>query len=369
MNQSPQYSIIVPFHSNERLLRFCLKTLLATVPSEIEKIVVLNNHRTDELPADIDSSNFRVIRREQSLGYSHAVNTGARVARGKTLIFCDADSFYAGDWFSALTSFHRKTPNVGLASSRLLDPRTGRVLDFGVAFTKYNAPHPQRDTRANHPAVNRTRSVQAACSANMIIDADLFSRVGMFDEELNNAYMDLDLCLRLKTRGKDCWVTSQSTAFHRGDSANTYRGGYWADVKALFAAKNAERIKHDMEDYFRESLTSFRNSHGFAPEYLLIDLSSVIDRAWHYEMLGGYVELVSIYDYSPVERDLSHLSLIDHLGLNVLESRVRLLYFVDRFISLQANRMWLDMRPRADDLIIDRNANVMLLSEVVNGTR
>jgi GT2 family glycosyltransferase len=369
MIQSSHYSVIVPFHSNERLLRFCLKTLLTTVPPDVEKIVVLNNHRAEELPADINTSHFRVIRHDESLGYSHAVNAGASVARGQTLIFCDADTFYAGNWFSALTHFHRNTPNLGLASSRLLDPRTGRVLDFGIAFTKYNAPHPQRDVLADHPSVARPRLVQAACSANMIIEADLFSRVGMFDEELHNAYMDLDLCLRLKGLGRDCWVVSQSTAFHRGDSARTHRGAYWADVKAMFASKNAGRIEQDMHRYFRESLTSFQSSHGFASGYLLIDLSSVIDRAWHYDLLREYVELISVYDYSPVARDLPLVSLIDHLGVNVLESRRALLYFVDRFISLQGNRMWLDMRRRSDDLVIDRNANVALLSEVVNGIR
>jgi GT2 family glycosyltransferase len=369
MIQNSYYSIIVPFHSNERLLRFCLKTLLTTVPPEVEKIVVLNNHRTDELPDDINTSHFRVIRREESLGYSHAVNAGASVARGQTLIFCDADTFYAGDWFFALAHFHHSTPNIGLASSRLLDPCTGRILDFGIAFTKYNAPHPQRDVLANDPFVTRPRSVQAACSANMIIEADLFSHVGMFDEELHNAYMDLDLCLRLKDLGKDCWVVSESTAFHRGDSAHTHRSAYWADVKALFSAKNADRIEQDMQRYFYESLTSFRSSYGFASEYLLIDLSSVVDRAWHYDLLREYVELISVYDYSPVARDLSLLSLVDHLGVNILESRAALLYFVDRFISLQGNRMWLDMRSRADDLVVDRNANVALLSEIVNGIR
>ena len=93
----------------------------------------------------------------------------------------------------------------------------------------------------------------------------------------------------------------------------------------------------------------------------------MVDRAWHYDLLREYVELVSVYDYSPVARDLPLLSLIDHLGVNILESRTALLYFVDRFISLQGNRMWLDMRRRSDDLVVDRNANVALFSEVVSG--
>jgi len=367
--RTPEYSVIVPFHSNKRLLQFSLKTLLSTIPQDVEKIVVLNNHRTDELPADINAADFHVVRHEESLGYSRAVNMGAQVARGQTLIFCDADTFYAGSWFSHLTHFHRNAPNIGMASSRLLDPRTGRILDFGVAFTKYNAPHPYRDVRADDPAVARSRAVQAACSASMIIDAELFSRVGMFDENLHNAYMDLDLCLRLKEIDRECWVVSESTAFHRGDSAQTHRGAYWADVKASFAAQNSQRIRQDMQDYFRESLVEFRRTHGFTSSYLLIDLSSVIDRAWHYDILREHLKLVSIYDYSPGIRDSASLSLIDHLGVNILESRTAILYFIDRFISLQPNRMWFDMRRRKDDLVVDRNANVALLAEVVNGVR
>lgn len=369
MIQRPLYSIIVPFHSNKRLLQLCLKTLLKTVPSDVEKIVVLNNHRADELPTNIKQSQFRVVRHDESLGYSRAVNIGASSAQGQTLIFCDADTFYEGGWFCGLTHFHRSTPNIGLASSRLLDPGTGRILDFGIAFTKYNAPHPRRDIRADDPSVAGARKVQAACSANMIIDADLFSQVGMFDEELLNGYMDIDLCLRLNGIGRDCWVTSQSTAFHRGDSAWTHRDAYRADVKAVFAAKNAHRIKQDMLQYLHESLTLFQRNHGFASGYLLVDLSSVVDRVWHYDVLREYVKLISVYDYSSGARDLSSISLIDHLGINVLQSRMPILYFVDRFIALQANLMWLEMRVRRDDLVIDRNANVVLLTEVVNAIR
>lgn len=369
MVQHPEYSIIVPFHSNERPLRLCLETLLKTVYSDVEKIVILNNHRADELPSDISTSHFRVVRYEESLGYSRAVNIGASLAHGQILIFCDADTFYVGDWFPRLTDFYRSMPNVGMASSRLLDPRTGRVLDFGIAFTKYNSPHPQRDMRADEPSVVSARVVQAACSANMIIDADLFCRIGGFDEDLHNSYSDLDLCLRLNESGRTCWVVSQSTAFHCGDSAYTHREAYKADVKAIFAAKNHHRIQPDMQKYFRESLTSFQQSHGFASGYLVVDLSSVVDRAWHYDLLREYVKVISIYDYSPGARDLSAISLIDHLGINILESRVVILYLADRFISLQSNRMWFDMRRRKDDIVVDRNANVALLAEVVNGTR
>ena len=366
MARRPRHSIIIPFHSSERLLRLCLKSILNSVPADVEKILVINNHREEEIPRKINSRLLRVVRYQQSLGYSRAINAGASVARGQTLVFCDADTFYSGNWFSNLVGFHKRTKNIGLASSRLLDPRTARVSDFGIGFTRYNAPHPYRDVRPDHPFVSKPRLVQAASSANMIIDAKLFTKIGAFDEDLHNAYSDLDLCLRLNEAGLQCWVVNESTVFHRGASAATHRGSYWADVKALFASKNATRLHHDMQQYFDQSLRHHRDSKGFASKYLLIDLSSVVDRDWHHDLLREYVGLVSVYDYSPGLRDLATISLIDHLGLNALESRTALLYFVDRFMSLEQNRMWFDMRVRKDDLVVDRNANVALLAEVVS---
>jgi GT2 family glycosyltransferase len=362
----PDHSIIIPFHSNDRLLRLCLATLRQTVTDEVEKILVMNNHRSEELPQLDGLSHFRIVRYDKSLGYSGAINEGAALASGKTLVFCDADTFYAGDWFSKLTHFHQQTENIGLASSRLLDPRTLRVLDFGIAFTTFNAPHPQRDVRPYHDFVCRPRVVQAACSASMIIDAKVFERVGGLDVDLGFGYSDLDLCLRISATGRQCWVTSGSTVFHRGDSASTNREIYKADVKARFAAKNSHLIQHDMARYFEESLKHFQKTREFSSAYLLVDLSTVLDREWHYDLLKEFVRILSIYDYSPGARDLASLSLIDHVGLNVLQANTSILYLVDRLISLKDNQMWFKMRPYQDDLVVDRNANISLLSEVIN---
>jgi GT2 family glycosyltransferase len=362
----PDHSIIIPFHSNDRLLRLCLDTLRRTVPDDVEKILVMNNHRSEELPQLDGPSHFRIVRYDKSLGYSGAINEGAALASGKTLVFCDADTFYVGDWFSKLTQFHQQTEDIGLASSRLLDPRTLRVLDFGIAFTTFNAPHPQRDVRADHQFVCRPRTVQAACSASMIVDAELFGAMGGLDIDLGFGYSDLDLCLRLNATGRQCWVTSDSTVFHRGDSASTNREIYKADVKARFTAKNSHLIQHDMARYFEEGLKHFQKIRGFSSTYLLVDLSSVLDREWHYGLLREFVKISSIYDYSPGARDLSSLSLVDHVGLNVLQTNASILYLVDRFISLKDNQMWFEMRPYKNDLVVDRNANVCLLSDVIN---
>lgn len=367
MRRRPAYSVVIPFHSNERLLRICVRSLLATLPADVEKIVVLNNSDPEQLPSKRTLAPLTVVTRHENLGYSGAANLGAEHAHGKNLVFCDADTIYQKGWFAHLAGLHRATANVGLVGSRLLDSRTGRVADYGIGFTPYNAPHPQRDLLPADPATIGARKVQAACSANMIIDAELFADVGRFDETLFNAYSDLDLCLRLNERGRDCWVTSDSTVHHRGDSAHTHRDCYRADVKAVFAKKNAARIRVDMHEYFRADLARHGREHGFAREYLLVDLSTVVDRKWHYELLREFLTLAAIYDYSLGVRDQDDVSLLDHLGLNVVEARHAILYLTDRFVGLRNSGLWHSLRPRKDDLVVDRNANVRSLAEVIGG--
>jgi GT2 family glycosyltransferase len=367
MARTCEYSIIVPFHSNLKALELCLTTLLQTVPNEVEKLVVLNNERDEDATIHLEAwKGIRFVHYKRSLGYPCAINKGATIAAGRKLIFCDADTFYRTPWFGHLTRFHARTPNIGLVSSRLLDPNTFRVLDFGVGFTKYNAPHPQRDMLASDPTVSSRRKVQAACSANVIIEAKLFERLGMFDEGLNNGYCDLDLCLRLNEAGCDCWVISQSTVFHRGNSSNLHNDTYRGDIKAVFWAKNIARIQPDMHRYFKDNI-AFKGFGADSAEYLLVDLSSVADREWHHEMLRENFKLISIYNYPMPARDLPAISLIDHLGLNILETRVPILYFVDRFIALRGNHLWHEMRKNKSDLVMDRNANIMRMEEVVNG--
>ncbi|HEX2834440.1 MAG TPA: glycosyltransferase [Thermoanaerobaculia bacterium] len=369
MDPSGDCSIVIPFHSNARLLELSLATIAATVPDGVEILLVFNNSDASALPANVDTRRIRILDLGRSAGYAHAANAGAAAATRHRLIFSDADTFYAPGWFERLTSFHASTKGIGVASPKLLDPKTGRVADFGIAFTRYNAPHPQMDVFAEHATVQAHRRVQAACSACMIVDAGLFQAAGGFDPDLHNFYTDLDFCIRLNERGFENWVVADAIAYHRGSSAQTHRDAYKADVKAVFAAKNGPHITIDMPEYFRSEIRHFRISHDAPGPYVLIDLSTVVDRGWHHELLRELLPIVSVYEYALPTRDASSISLIEHLGVSILDFRTPLLYFVDRFVALRTNVMWHSLRNANGDLVVDRNGNIATLAEIVRGQR
>src|ERR1700749_304989 len=101
-----EYSIIIPFHSNEMYRQLCLNTLVKTIPETVEIIVVVNNNQ-DAPPDYLQNKRFRVLISPQNLGYSKAINLGAEAAFGKYLIFSDADTVYLdANWFNNLTAFY-----------------------------------------------------------------------------------------------------------------------------------------------------------------------------------------------------------------------------------------------------------------------
>ncbi len=95
---TPDYSIVVPAYNEERFLPRTLEALhsaMAAVALSGE-IVVVDNNSTDRT-ADIARRRGATVVLEAVNQISRARNTGARIARGRYLIFVDADSTLSPD--------------------------------------------------------------------------------------------------------------------------------------------------------------------------------------------------------------------------------------------------------------------------------
>lgn len=82
-------SIILPAHNEVANLRSLLEKLTAQFPDA--EIMVVNDGSTDETVDLCRSCGVRVVTHPYRLGNGAAVKAGARVARGETLVFMDAD--------------------------------------------------------------------------------------------------------------------------------------------------------------------------------------------------------------------------------------------------------------------------------------
>ncbi|MGH7485518.1 MAG: hypothetical protein ACREMY_07925, partial [bacterium] len=139
-----------------------------------------------------------------------------------------------------------------------------------------------------------------------------------------------------------------------------------ADQKAWFMSRHGSKLRVDMNRYFDESFDHLHSTHDIGGDYILIDLSSVVDRKWHRELIACRFSIRDIYEFGMYTRDATSLCLIEYLGPHLAALRVPMIFFVDRFISLADNATWTRLRDTSCDIVVDRNANVRLYRDLIS---
>lgn len=360
-----KYSIIIPYHSNMSLLNTCIQAVIRTIPKDTEIIIIANNDNPKEL--DINTPEpCRVIKVNKSLYYPRAVNLGVREACGEYIILMDADICVRHGWLEAFATAFEKYPDLGGCSAKMLDPFDGSVKEFGIGFTGYNFPHPFTGRSEEFDLVHYDREVQAFCSALSMYKRTVYLEAGGMDEQLVDGYSDIDLCLRIRERGLHTYVIADAVAYHYGSSTlgSGMSAHLRADTKGYFMLRHGSLCQVDMDTYYQ--LAVCKSHICFAPEYFLADFTTIADSQWHHNLFSqlGRFEWAGIFRLPVGTRDAAHISLYTYLDDNIRRRPQPICYFVDDFRALRNNRIWHELRDCRQDLVIDRNANILSLGEI-----
>lgn len=106
-NTSYHYSIIIPHKNTPRLLERCL----CSIPTwdEIQIIIIDDNSNSESIDFSHFPGNGRknteILFTKEGKGAGYARNIGLSHARGKWIIFADADDFFTADCFTILNEY------------------------------------------------------------------------------------------------------------------------------------------------------------------------------------------------------------------------------------------------------------------------
>ncbi|WP_164861490.1 glycosyltransferase [Microbacterium sp. CPCC 204701] len=183
-------SVVIPAFNAEATLADQLSALAGQDANAAFEVLVSDNGSTDGTARVIEAfadriPGLRLVDASSRRGASAARNVGAAAARGRLLLFCDADDVVSTGWVRAMTAALAHAPfAAGAVEHSLLNP--GRDWDFGWAEPTFRDPAlPQ---------------LPAGGSGNMGIHATAFAEVGGFDESLTAAE-DLDFSWRVQLAG------------------------------------------------------------------------------------------------------------------------------------------------------------------------
>jgi GT2 family glycosyltransferase len=232
LDRCPRVSIVVLNRDGEEHLRVLLAGLVEhTDYPELELIVVDNGSgdgsldflRTVEAPFPIS-----ILANPHNESFSDANNQGAAQAAGELLLFLnnDIEPFESG-WLRELVACHRES-GAGAVGARLLYPDADdggsgfRVQEQEVRLRERSGvlagidAGPARDLFGE--GFGENRETAAAIGACLLIESDLFQRIGGFTHGYFYGAEDFDLLLKLREHGCSLFGSGRSVLIHHVSS-------------------------------------------------------------------------------------------------------------------------------------------------------
>lgn len=257
-------SIVVPVHDRAGLTRDCLDAVLAELPPDCELVVVddASGDGTPGLLAGYGEA-IRVLTMPQNVGYAAACNAGAAAAAGDLLVFLNNDTVPRSGWLDALRAYAAEWPRADVVGAKLLYP-TGTVQHAGVAIGQDGYPHNlYAGFPAEHPAVDRSRRLQAVTGACMLVRRAAFDSLGGFDAGFHNSLEDVDLCLRVGEGGGEVHYCHEAVVVHL-ESASRGRVDRFERSVRLYRERWRDRVvRDDLAIYARDGLIEVEYAESY----------------------------------------------------------------------------------------------------------
>lgn len=202
--QRPRTSIIIPVFNKLDYTFQCVRSLLREIDFHETEVIIINNGSEDETARVLSHMPglVQVINNRENVGFVHACNQGAAVARGEYLVFLNNDTVVQSGWLKHLVETVESDPSVGAVGSMLLYP-DGRLQEAGAVIWidgsgwNYGRGKDPRDKRFTFK-----REVDYCSGASLLVRRELFEELGGFDRRYAPAYYeDADLCFGIRSLG------------------------------------------------------------------------------------------------------------------------------------------------------------------------
>ena len=233
----PSISVVVPAYQAQGTLAPCLASLCAqTMDGQTYEVIVVDDGSRDGTANVARESGAHVIRQRHS-GPAAARNRGAQEARGRILLFTDADCEPAPDWIERM-------------SEQFRDPRVAGVKGvYRSRQRELTARFVQLEYEHKYARMSRLEWIDFVDTYSAGYRRAVFRENDGFDSVFPDASVeDQELSFRLARKGYLLRFAPLAAVYHRHDISlgqyvrRKYGIGYW---KALLLRWHPERVAND----------------------------------------------------------------------------------------------------------------------------
>lgn len=221
----PTVSVIVPARNEEACLALCLESLVTQAGIEFEVIVVddASTDRTAEIARSFQPRAHVISAPplpDNWTGKNNAMAAGARIAKGKWLLFTDADTVHKpGSLARAVAEAEQHGASL-LSYSPEQEVRTfWEKAVMPVIFAELAATYPPK--KVNDPA----SPIAAANGQYLMISRDVYDAVGGHTKIANDLLEDVAMARLVKSSGRKLFFR------YGGDAVRTRMYRSWPQMK------------------------------------------------------------------------------------------------------------------------------------------
>jgi GT2 family glycosyltransferase len=215
----PSVSILILNRNGRDLLEECLASVYENTKYPRYEIVLIDNNSNDESVPFVESHfpAVTIIQNGENLGFAEANNRGIKNTDSDYVVLLNNDTIVESGWLTNLARVSIKDCNNKIVSPKLIygngDPQ---FLGDKVLLDESGIPNPINDIIIKiESCFDREKEIYRSIGASMLIQRNLFDKIGYLDEDYEFYMEEFDFCLRARNAGYSVKYTPKSEVVHK----------------------------------------------------------------------------------------------------------------------------------------------------------
>ena len=223
-------SVVILNYKGWRDTKKCLTALFKQTYKNFE-IFLIDNGSGDESVEELSKikhKNLHFRLEEKNTGFTGGVNIGIKWSLENNfdaVALLNNDTIAEPDWLENLERALENNPEVGAVTSLMLD-KTGKFIDdAGDEFSTWGIPALRNE---NEPKENAPESglVFGATGGATLYRAEVFRKIGLFDEDFFAYNEDVDIDWRMQLAGYKVWYEKSAVVWHKHSATSSKIPGF-----------------------------------------------------------------------------------------------------------------------------------------------
>lgn len=222
IEKQPMVSIVIPVYNQFTFTYYCIQSIKENSGSIPYEIILADDCSTD-LTENINMvvKNLIISKTEANVRFLKNCNQAAKKARGKYILFLNNDTQVQKNWLAPLVDLCEKDGKVGLVGSKLVYSDGMLQEAGGIIWSDGSGWNYGRNDDAMKPEYNYVKEVDYISGASIMIRAELWEKLGGFDELFAPAYCeDSDLAFQVRKAGFKVMYQPLSVVVHFEGKSN-----------------------------------------------------------------------------------------------------------------------------------------------------